>query len=172
VAVRLRGTDGLKLISHYFNSGKTPLGAEVTVTLRRVPPETVRQIAWIQSMSYTEIDVPPRQSVTVQGGVTLAEDRPDVTQDVLWIQPHMHSRGTNFKVAAGPGGANVIYEADTWEAPSRRLDPPYRLHAGDSLNYSCTFYNDGEVPLTFGESAARNEMCLLLYHYTSSNNQP
>ena len=172
VAARLPGTDGLTLISHYFNASSVPLTAEVSVTLRRARAESVEKVAWLQTMSYVDITVPPRQTLTVQGGLTLPQDSRNRTFDVLWIQSHMHSRGTRFAVSAGPGGANVIYETDRWEAPSHKVDPPYQLNPGDSLNYSCTFFNKGDFPLTFGESAATNEMCLLVYHYTTSDNMP
>ena len=155
------------MISHYLNASATNMLAEVRVTLRRARPETVRQVAWFQSMSYDQINVPPRQTQTVESGVTLGAG---LEWDLLWILPHMHLRGTHFSVKAGPGGAmNTIFETDRSESASHRFDPPYRLNSGDSLNYSCTFFNETAAPLTFGESAVHNEMCALVVHYTSNS---
>jgi hypothetical protein len=163
IAAPLPGTNNLKMMSHYLNSSPTLLVAEVSVTLRRARPETVQQVAWVKSLSSTDINVPPRGSQTVEGGITL---EPREEWDVYWIIPHMHQRGTRFSVSAGPGGVQQVYETDRWLAPSRRFDPPLRLSAGDSLNYACTFFNDTTAPLTFGESALDNEMCVLVFHYT------
>ena len=88
--------------------------------------------------------------------------------DLLWLLPHMHSRGTNFRVTAGPE-ATVIYETNDWNSPSHKLDPPHRLHAGESLYYSCTFFNDTALPLSFGQSPANEEMCVLVFHYATTD---
>jgi hypothetical protein len=163
IAARLAGTDNLKLMSHFVNGSPTLQLAQVTVTVRRARPESVVQEASVKSMSVTDINVPPRGSQTVQNGMTLPEDG---EWSVYWIIPHMHLRGTRFTVSAGPGAAQLVYETDRWEAPSRRFDPPLRLNPGDSLNYACTFVNETSAPLTFGESALDNEMCSLVFHYT------
>jgi hypothetical protein len=34
------------------------------------------------------------------------------------------------------------------------------VSAGDPLHFDCTFVNDSAQVLTFGESAASNEMCI------------
>jgi hypothetical protein len=163
VAALLAGANNLKLTSHYANSSGTPLLAEVAVTLRRARPETVGQEASFRSLSAPDINVPPRGSQTVGGEITLnAQDE----WNVYWVIPHMHQRGTRFTVSAGPRAQQLVYETDRWEAPSRKFDPPLRLSAGDSLNYTCTFFNDTAEPLTFGESPLGNEMCVLVFHHT------
>jgi hypothetical protein len=164
IGALLEGTRGFGLNSHYFNARTEPITASVSVTVRRAEPGRVQRQALGLSLVYLEIDVPPHESATVTSGMTLSEDQ---TMEVLWMVPHMHSRGTHFRVATGKAGENVIYETDDWEVPPVEFQPPLVLRANDSLSYSCTWFNDTEQSLTFGESAANNEMCLLALHYTT-----
>jgi hypothetical protein len=95
----------------------------VSVTLRRAEPGSIQRQALGLSLVYLEIDVPPHESATVVSGMTLSEDQ---TMGVLWMVPHMHSRGTHFRVATGKTGENenVIYETDDWEVPPHEFHPP------------------------------------------------
>ncbi len=55
----------------------------------------------------------------------------------------------------------MLYQTTTWSEPKPSLfDPPMVLKAGDPLHFSCSFTNTGTAPLTFGESALTNEMCI------------
>jgi hypothetical protein len=169
IAARLPGRAGLRLISHYFNASGSQLTANVRVTLRTARPEAVAKVAFLQAMSNVAIDVPPRETRTFQGGMQVAQGR---QWDLLWLLPHMHSHGVAFRVTTGTGAGEMLFETDRWDVPAYEFDPPFRLNAGDSLNYACTFFNDTDVPLTFGESAASNEMCSLIFQYTSSDGAP
>ncbi len=65
------------------------------------------------------------------------------------------------------GEANpvTIFETNDWETAPRRFDPPQLVRADDRVSYSCTWANDTNLDLTFGESAATNEMCLVALQY-------
>lgn len=57
-------------------------------------------------------------------------------------------------------GARKLYSTDTWNEPvSPDLAPAFEVHAGDSIRYSCTFDNQTGAALSYGQSAATNEMC-------------
>ena len=75
----------------------------------------------------------------------------------------MHQRGTHyeaFAVANRTGETRPLYATDTWNEPaSLDLAPPFEMKAGDTLKYSCTYDNKTGTTLTYGESAATNEMC-------------
>ena len=85
--------------------------------------------------------------------------------ELLWLLPHMHSRGTHFQVTMGQADPVTIFETNDWEVAPHRFDPP--LQVSDTLSYSCTWANDTDETLTFGESAAKNEMCLVALQYVA-----
>jgi hypothetical protein len=164
VAAPLLGSFGLRLNSHYLNTGREPLTAQVSVTLRRTPTETVVEEARTGVSFDASINVPPRETVTVTSGVKFREEA-----ELLWLMPHMHMRGTHFLVKSTDGRTtNVVYETDDWEAPPHRFDQPVVMPAMWNLDYSCTFVNTTETTLTFGESALNNEMCVLIYQHTAN----
>ena len=47
-----------------------------------------------------------------------------------------------------------------WNAPNFLT-----LQAGDSFSYSCSYENDGSSPVTVGQTAASNEMCMMMGYY-------
>ena len=76
----------------------------------------------------------------------------------------MHRRGKHYEAHAKTASGDVrpMYTSDTWdEPPTLTFAPPFALKSGDSVDYSCTFDNETGSTLTYGESAASNEMCNL-----------
>lgn len=164
VGAPLPAERNLRLISHYLNSTSSTLSPTVVVTMRRVPPEAVLRPALMQTMTYIDFEIPPHQSLTVSGYGGVGEDA-----EILWLLPHMHSRGKHFAATIGETDPITIYETNDWEVPPHRFDPPVQVHANDRVGYTCTWVNDTSETLVFGESAAKNEMCLLAYQYAFSS---
>jgi len=58
----------------------------------------------------------------------------------------------------------MLYQTTNWDDPpleAKSID----LAAGDQIQWSCTYNNDTGGILTFGESAATNEMCIFTGQY-------
>jgi hypothetical protein len=149
--------DVIRLNVHYLNVSSSPIQVSAEVTVTYVDPSTVNQLAsWIFVYS---------QSLQVPVGTSTQTFAYPVTADMKLIQAngHMHRRGTHFEahaIAADAGEMRPLYSSDTWdEPPSLHLEPPFEIKKGDSLGYSCTYNNDTGAALTYGESAATNEMC-------------
>lgn len=147
----------IRLNVHYLNVSSSPVQVSAEVTLTYVDPSAVNQLAsWIFVYS---------QSLQVPVGTSTQTFAYPVTADMNLIQAngHMHRRGTHFEahaIAADAGEMRPLYSSDTWdEPPSLHLAPPFEIKKGESLGYSCTYSNDTGATLTYGESAATNEMC-------------
>ena len=63
-----------------------------------------------------DFEIPPRDSLTVEGYGDLSEDT-----EFLWLMPHMHSRGTHMTVWVGEPDPVTIYETHDWEWPDERV---------------------------------------------------
>ena len=49
-----------------------------------------------------------------------------------------------------------------WDHPTPQLfSPPLALGNDTEITWTCSYDNRFDVPLSFGESAATNEMCIL-----------
>lgn len=155
VAAAVPSTQGLRLQSHYLNTSSETITAKVQMTFHLAAPGTVTDHAGVLFIVQPSIFVPANSTKDIHYSCTVPQE-----MSVLKTASHMHKHGTKFvsTVAGAP-----FYETNTWDEPTPALfDPPRALHAGDPLNFTCTFVNTSPSPLTFGESAASNEMCLLV----------
>jgi hypothetical protein len=160
IAAPLDAKNVIQIVSHYLNTGSQTISPTVTVTLRRLPGGSIVRAATMLTMAYLNIDIPAHQTVTISTYGGLSENA-----EMLWLLPHMHSRGRHFQVTLGETNPVTIFETNDWESAPHRFDPPQPLRADERVNYSCTWVNDTSDTLTFGESAAKNEMCLLAFQY-------
>ncbi len=114
--------------------------------------------------SNAQISVPPGGTQTVRGSCSA----PAGSHFFLWTT-HSHKFTTEDDVNYISGGVtkNIVKTTD-WENPGTTVwGPPDFLttKAGDSFSYSCSYKNTLPIQLTFGETAASNEMCLAIGYY-------
>jgi hypothetical protein len=78
--------------------------------------------------------------------------------NVMESSSHMHNRATSFVATSG---SQTLYTTQTWADPvPGQYSPPIQLASGAPVTWSCTYVNDTTEPLTFGESAETNVMCI------------
>ena len=153
VAARVGRTQGFKLQVHYLNPSAAVRRPAVELTLHKAVPGTITQQAGVFFFNNLNIIVAPGQTRTVRKTCTLDRD-----MNMLYAVGHMHKRSTEL-VATVDGG--VIYRTDDWaESPYVRFTPPPFFPRGTRITFACTFVNDTQNYLTFGESADNNEMCI------------
>lgn len=158
VAAFVPASKGLRLQSHYLNTTAETITAQVTMTFHLAAPGSVTAHAGVMFIVQPNINIPPGSTTDVTYDCAIPKD-----MSILKTASHMHKHGTKFvsTVAGVP-----FYETDTWDEPTPALfDPPRELEAGDPLHFACTFENNSPDTLTFGESAASNEMCILVASY-------
>ncbi len=153
------GNTGFMLNAHFLNIGAQDFQATLTVTLHVAKPGTVTQHAGVVFMNDVGIKITPSTAPqTVSATCTLPQD-----MVVLGSGSHMHMRATQFVATAG---SQTLYTTNSWNNPVPDLySPPLHLANGTNVTFSCTYVNDTGQPLTFGESAQTNVMCIYTMAY-------
>lgn len=146
---------GLRVQVHYLNASPSPLPVEATITMRVAAPGSVTARAAVFFFNNTDLDIPATgQPITISKTCTLPSDL-----NLLQTTGHMHSHGTRLTAVAQ--GRTLFDTASFSDVAPALFDPPLPLAAGTQVTFSCTYVNDTGAPLTFGESARSNEMCIL-----------
>jgi hypothetical protein len=165
MAAKLRGNLGLRLQSHYLNSGTTDLNASVVVKLTKVDPTTITK--WVAELYFnrTNLTVPVGNGQTVSTTCTVPSTYGQIS--LISGLSHMHMRGVHF-VASTSSGVSLV-DTTVWdEPPIQTYDTPISLNPGDSISWTCTYNNNTGAPLVFGDSAQKNEMCIFLARFYSA----
>src|SRR5882724_7615564 len=80
----------------------------------------------------------------------------------IWLigdASHMHKRGIRFQASTDKG--DMLYDGTDWQEPKlKSFSPALHLMPGTKITWACTYNNDTGQTLSFGESAANNEMCI------------
>jgi hypothetical protein len=164
MAAKVQGATGLRLQVHYLNTTNDVLTVNVQAKLTTVDPSTVDK--WIAELYFNRIglSVPPGTQ-TVTTSCTVPQSYGQI--GLIGGGSHMHSRGVHF-VATTSTGTQLVDTTEWAEPPAVPYDPPVILNPGDNITWSCTYNNTTGQTLTFGESAAKNEMCIYLARFYSS----
>jgi hypothetical protein len=153
VAALIPGADGLRIQSHYLNTTMSTINAHVEVIFHLAEAGTVVNEAGVLFVIDTDIDVPPASSTLNSDDCTIPID-----MNMVRASSHMHMHGTSFAATIDD---ETVYDTTAWSDPvPAEFAPPKVFHTGDPLHFACSFDNNGTAPLTFGESALTNEMCI------------
>ncbi len=162
------GSYGLMLNAHFINTSQADYQATLKVTLHVAAQGTVTEHAGVIFMNNASIDIPPTgQPSTATATCTLPQD-----VNLMVVGSHMHQRATNFVATSA---SQTIYQTNQWADPKPTVyDPPLQLKAGAPVTWSCTYVNDTNTDLTFGESALTNVMCIFgaQYYPVADPNNP
>lgn len=163
VAHRFKPGEVVVMQTHYLNPSTEPLLAHAKLTLHTVELSTVPSEAGSIIFTDVNISVPPGGKSRSTMTCTLPTD---FNPALLWS--HMHKRGSNFIATTDDPAAaatlGTLYQEPDWEEPHPRsypFNPPATLHAGTHITFSCDFSNETSGTITFGQSAEKNEMCIL-----------
>jgi len=155
VAALVKATTGFRLQTHYLNTTPAELTAKVTVTFHLAEPGTVTAHAGVLFVVEPNIFVAPGQTQVVKHDCSLPFD-----MNLIKATSHMHKHATHF--TSSIAGAKV-FETAQWADPVPAVfEPPRSVSGGAPVHFECTFTNTGTIPLTFGESATNNEMCIFI----------
>jgi hypothetical protein len=158
VGTLLRAGEQLLLNLHLYNTSNQPISGRSGMAVARRDPARVEYRSDATLMGPIAISLPPKQTTTVSGGCTFKQ------QGTLFaVMPHMHRLGRHLKAVAERAGHPDVVVHDgpfDFEEQSNRGIPPLTFLAGDRLRVECTYSNDTEREVTFGESTT-DEMCFL-----------
>lgn len=147
------GSTGFRVMVHLLNNTTDDLTVNASMKLAYTDPANVKYRAASMFLNDIGVTVPPGASTT-----TASYAMPYDIQ-LIGAASHMHQRGVHFQAHAEDG--TQLFETDSWEEPVPvAIDPPVTLKAGQKIIWSCSYENNTSQTMTFGESAATNEMCI------------
>jgi hypothetical protein len=143
---------------HYINQSDAPLVASVSIDLEAFVPSHT----FIEAHAYItfndEIDVPP-------GAIGSAGGSCDVPAGAKFIMMSTHSHKYTMNARVHDGGELVLETLDWAHATVGRWKEPFYTFESGKLDYRCEYRNTTNQPLTTGESAIANEMCMAVGVY-------
>jgi len=157
VAVKFARGNQLLLQLHLYNTTDRVLPGRSAISATALDARDVRAEAEGLAAQLISLTLPPGRT-TVEGLCTF--DRP---QTLASVTPHMHKAGRHAKVVlhTAAHGDSVLRDGDFDFMEQRHyLFGPFDVAAGDSVSYSCTYDNQEQRTLGFGESTD-DEMCLM-----------
>lgn len=169
------GPASLRLDMHYWNLGETTTeekdasGVEVcwTTKMRKYGAATFMQFGNIA------IDIPPGATKDIIGRCTVqtTDNKPIY---LLSVSPHAHTYARHMKFTLERKGSSkpeTLYDqAFLFDEQQRKgFDQPLEIRPGDTVVTNCTFTNDTQKRITFGENTG-NEMCFNFATYYPAPN--
>jgi hypothetical protein len=142
---------GFRLNLHLLNTSGGTVFASAKFKIGYVSPGEVTHLAHSIFLNNTDLQVPPGRS-TITGSFALPYDI-----ELLTASGHMHLSGKHFVATAAGNG--FLDTTSSQEPIGKTFDPPLELAAGTAIQWACTYANDSGRVLTYGQSAATNEMC-------------
>jgi hypothetical protein len=162
----------LKIEAHYINTTSAALQGTGNIEVHGMPLDQAGayQAADFAFWGTTDIKVPAKSTwstpVLYQSGIA--------GTTFFAVSTHQHRLGTRVQawqtkgeVATPDPSAQVIDETD-WSNPAvKALDPFLTFDGTNGFSYQCSWQNDTDQDVEFGESAL-NEMCFVgAYYYPS-----
>jgi hypothetical protein len=166
-SVGLPFTTGTSLVMnmHLVNTTSAPINPVIKLNVLIAKNVMYKAAAAYSALSPNlKINVPPLGTQTVNGTCTV----PAGSKFFLWTT-HTHKYATNVDVNYVSGGqSTLIVNTTDWESPGTHTWGPtdfLTTKAGDSFKYACTYKNPNSFAVTFGETAASNEMCMAIGYF-------
>jgi hypothetical protein len=156
VAMPLHRGEQVMMNLHLFNVSEEPLSGRSGMWVKTVPAAEVEHEAEAVLAGPLSLDIPVGRS-TQTGDCTL---RADAT--VFALAPHMHQKGVHLRATAVTATEEVtLYDGDYDFFHQLLYDiDDIALRAGDRIKVECTYENDGDQALHWGDSS-RDEMCFV-----------
>jgi hypothetical protein len=146
----------LMLNLHLFNVRNEPLSGRSGISILRRPREQVRNLADTTLMGPVLFALPPGERTVVSGGCTFSQPA-----KLFVVGPHMHQLGRHMKImAVRAGQPDLVLHDGPFSFDEQVFYPAdVAFAAGDQLRVECTFDNQSDRLVGFGESS-NDEMCL------------
>ena len=160
--IKLPAGTKISLNLHLFNATDNAISGTSGVMI-----QTTDQVSTYIDMTFggtMNITIPNTGlTVNVTGVCTLTRD---YTVFDLW--PHMHQIATHQKVVWGHGGSDDTLLDDDYQFTSQKNYPlaaPVAMHVGDTITTTCSYVNNEDHTVIFGDKST-DEMCFTgIYRY-------
>lgn len=168
--ITMNAGDVLVMQIHYNLANGAPT-ADTTKVELEFAPVPVMWHAQMFPMPNHDFEIPPR-TVGFQSKMSLPAL--GIPANLWGVAPHMHTKGVEIRVDVthGDGSKSCLIDIPKWNFQWQQLYF-FSAHAGiplkpdDALNISCTWDNNTDGMVTWGENTA-DEMCLSFLYLTGS----
>jgi hypothetical protein len=176
VAIDFSPHQNLLIQTHFVNAGAlvTKGRAHATIKLHPVDPSTVKTHAGAIFAQDRVISVPPGRTTLISRCALTGQGADARDMTILAFTGHYHFRGVEFQVfrvnVDGTLGER-LYDYQGYSDPpfqQYKADanvPPLVLHAGEGIEWWCTYQNNTPNTFMFGANTQMNEHCNLFGFY-------
>jgi hypothetical protein len=156
VAQPLRAGQQVTMNLHLFNVTDETLRGRSGVWVKTIPADEVDSESETILAGPLSLTIPVGES-TQTGQCTLAADA-----TLYSIGPHMHQLGKHMRVTVTTAGGEVELHDGPYDFTHQVLYAiePIELKAGDVVHLECTYLNDTDGPVGWGDSSLA-EMCFV-----------
>jgi hypothetical protein len=163
---RFPSANALMINVHYLNSGSTAINTAVKITLETARAGLVTThigTIFLNNSLFSVPPTPPSSPQPYSKTWTPPSGALPSTYSLFTSWSHMHRTAVDFTASVN---GNVFYEEKNWDSPQLFVhSPAMPMNGSDPITWSCSYYNDSENTLTFGDSAVNNVMCIYMGQY-------
>jgi hypothetical protein len=164
VGMVLKAGEQLLLNLHLFNTSDQPLTGLSGSIVRLIAQSDVKHLAEEAMAGPVMLDIPVGGPTKQMGECTISHD-----SNIFAVGPHMHQLGIHLKAVAHSSemGEVLLYDGayDFDNQILFYLPQEVRMKKGDKVKVECTYQNDTDQPVKFGNSS-QSEMCFAgLFRY-------
>jgi hypothetical protein len=162
VGVKVSAGQQLHLNLHLFNATDNPISGDTAILVKAssTPPPMEAEMVFAGAFVF---QIQPGQTVSKSGGCTA--NKPF---NIFATWPHQHRLGTHHKFTVTRGAEVTTLHDDDYTFSEQNYylaSPEFAVQPGDNLQTTCTWMNDTNGTVGWGESSNK-EMCFTgLYRY-------
>jgi hypothetical protein len=154
VAFHFEAGQQIILEQHVINATQDTMQGEVTFELTTAAEGAIEHhadIIWFANWQF--IVLPGESETTTHCTVPYAVE-------IFGLSSHSHERGEHFSIEKWSSGQTEhLYDSNDWaHPPYEEYDPTVSLNAGEGLQWTCSWRNNGGIVIPGREST--NEMCI------------
>jgi hypothetical protein len=178
MAMRLPATWLLDLNSHYTNGSRDTTRGEVLLNLHSTTPDKVKTYVQPLELGFYNLSLLPRREKIVETTFlvgtsirTQNQDRfasKDTLINLIGVTSHTHRMGRKYviQIVGGQRNGEVIYTCTNWlNPPLVHFQTPIVLRRGEGLKSIVTYFNDTDVPVSFGFRSTDEMNFIFGYYY-------
>ena len=157
VAMALHAGQQVHMNLHLFNPRENRMQGRSGLWVKTAPKGEIEHEAERINVGPLTLDITPGQS-THRSSCAVRID-----STVFGVGPHMHFTGVHARatVTKASGEEIVLHDGPfNWDETTFYPVEPLQVSPGDKFNVACTFQNDGDQTLHWGDSALA-EMCFI-----------
>lgn len=165
VGLKVAANTQLHLNLHLYNASDEPMSNESAIWVKSQPTPTpmLAEMVFAGSLLFS---VPPG-TPTASGGCKVGTG---FNLFALW--PHMHKMATHQKFEVIRGGVSTVLWDDAYDFNEQKYypqTPEFQVLANDEIKVTCSWKNETNKTIRFGDSSD-DEMCFTgMYRYPSQN---